>query len=138
MLNATTKKRLCYLVATVILLCIEVLIALFVHDAFVRPYLGDVLVVIVLYTFVRSFLPEQCPLLPVLIFLFAAGVEGLQFIHIVELLGLEEIAFFRVLIGSAFDWKDIVCYAVGCLLLGGYEVLCVVQKRKGKPGMEWM
>lgn len=136
MINVTTKKRLCYLFTTVILIFIEVLIALFVHDAFVRPYLGDVLVVIVLYTFVRSFLPEQCPFLPALIFLFAAGVEGLQFIHIVELLGLEEIAFFRVLIGSVFDRKDIVCYAVGCLILGGYELLRAVHKRKVKQKME--
>jgi len=31
------------------LLLIEILIALFVHDEFIRPYVGDALVVIVLY-----------------------------------------------------------------------------------------
>ena len=45
-------------IATVILLLTEVLIALYVHDAFVRPYIGDVLVVIVIYTFIRIFVPE--------------------------------------------------------------------------------
>ena len=35
-------KRIGYAIATVILLLIEVLIALYVHDAFVRPYIGDV------------------------------------------------------------------------------------------------
>ena len=43
-------KRIGYAIATVILLLTEVLIALYVHDAFVRPYIGDVLVVIVIYT----------------------------------------------------------------------------------------
>lgn len=42
-------KRIGYAIATVILLLTEVLIALYVHDAFVRPYIGDVLVVIVIY-----------------------------------------------------------------------------------------
>ena len=37
-------KRIGYAIATVILLLTEVLIALYVHDAFVRPYIGDVLV----------------------------------------------------------------------------------------------
>ena len=49
------NKRTAYGIATFILLTIEVLIALFVHDAFVRPYIGDVLVVVVIYTFVRIF-----------------------------------------------------------------------------------
>ena len=65
-------KRIGYAIATVILLLIEVLIALYVHDAFVRPYIGDVLVVIVIYTFIRIFVPERCKLLPLYVFIFAA------------------------------------------------------------------
>ena len=82
------KKRLVYLFATLILLGIEVLIALFVHDKFVRPYVGDVLVVMVIYMFVRVFVPEKVSLLPLLVFLFATGVEALQAVNIVEVLGL--------------------------------------------------
>ena len=115
------NKRITYAIATMILLLIEILIALYVHDAFVRPYLGDVIVVVVLYTFIRIFVPEKCPLLPLWVFVFAAGVEVLQLLHIVDLLGLGNISFFRILIGSVFDVKDIICYAVGCALLGIYE-----------------
>ena len=117
------KKRLVYLFTTLLFLGVEVLIALFVHDKFVRPYVGDVLVVMVIYTFVRIFVPEKVSLLPLLVFLFATGVEVLQAVNIVEVLGLSDNAFFRILIGSTFDFKDIVCYAVGCVLLGGYEIL---------------
>lgn len=123
------KKRIAYGIVTFILLAIEVLIALFVHDAFVRPYIGDVLVVVVIYTFVRIFIPERCRLLPLFVFLFAAGVEVLQLFHIVDLLGLGANRFFRVLIGSVFDMKDVLCYAVGCLILGGYEVIRNVYKK---------
>lgn len=111
------KKRVAYGITTLILLSIEVFIALFVHDTFVRPYIGDVLVVIVIYTFVRIFVPEGCVLLPLYVFVFAAGVEVLQLFHMVDLLGLGDSRFFRTLIGSVFDMKDILCYAVGCLIL---------------------
>lgn len=117
------KKRSKYCIAFLLLLLIEVLIALFVHDDFIRPYVGDVLVVIVIYCFIRIWIPDKCKLLFLYIFLFAATVEGLQYLNLTERLGLESGTFLAVLVGSVADWKDVVCYAVGCILLGIYEVL---------------
>jgi len=117
------KKRILYLLVTIVLFIIELFIALFVHDNFIRPYIGDVLVVVLLYTFVRIFLPEGVRLLPLYIFLFAAGVEVLQYFRIAELLGLSDNRVLSVVIGSVFDVKDVVCYGVGCVILGGYEFI---------------
>ncbi len=111
------SRRVTYFIITIVLLIIEVLIALFVHDSFVRPYVGDVLVVVVIYTFIRIFIPEKIKLLPLYIFLFGTFVELMQYIDIVELLGLQDNRFFSVLIGTTFDIKDIICYGVGCLLI---------------------
>ena len=116
-------KRIGYAIGTVILLLTEVLIALYVHDAFVRPYIGDVLVVVVIYTFIRIFVPERCKLLPLYVFMLAALVEVLQLFHVVEALGWQNNRFLSILVGSVFDWKDILCYVAGCILLGVYEVL---------------
>lgn len=116
-------KRIKYAVATACLFCIELCIALFVHDAFIRPYVGDVLVVVLLYTFVRIFLPEGVRLLPLYIFLFAAGVEVLQYFRIAEVLGLSDNRILSVVIGSVFDVKDIICYGVGCGILFVYEFM---------------
>ena len=113
--------RIKYAAACIILLLVEVLIALFVHDNFVRPYLGDVLVVIVLYTAIRVIIPVKYALLPLYLFIFAAGVEVLQYFKLVQVLGLQNNSFFRIILGSTFDWKDIVCYGVGCVILGVYE-----------------
>ena len=115
------KKRILYGVATLLLLLTEVIIALYVHDDFIRPYVGDLLVVIVIYTFIRIFIPEKCKIMPLLIFIFAAGVELLQLANIVEILGIADNKFLKILIGSVFDIKDIVCYAVGCAMLCMYE-----------------
>ena len=102
---------------TILLLAVEVFIALFVHDRFIRPYVGDVLVVMVLYTFVRIFVPERIKVLPVYLFGFAVLVDLAQYFRIVERLGLEDNRFFSVLIGSVFDIKDVICYAVGTILI---------------------
>lgn len=115
------KKRLFYLVVTIILLFIEVCIALFVKDDFIRPYVGDMLVVIVIYSFIRIFIPERIGLLPLYIFIFALAVEMLQYLDVVRMFGLEDNRFLSILIGSVFDIKDIICYAAGCVILGIYE-----------------
>ncbi len=115
------KHRIIYSIAFVILIASEVLIALFVHDAFIRPYIGDVLIVLVLYTGIRIIIPDVCRALPLYIFLFAVFVECLQLLNLADLFGAKNNAFLRTIIGSVFDVKDIVCYAVGCVLLGIYE-----------------
>jgi hypothetical protein len=102
-----------YFILAVILFVVEVLIALFVHDHFIRPYLGDVLVVILIYCFVKSFL--DTPVLPtalsVLIFSFL--IEGLQFVNIVERLGFRDSVILSTVIGTSFAWIDVIAYIAG-------------------------
>lgn len=116
-----TNKRSFYLAMTVFWLAVEVVIACYVHDRFIRPYVGDVLVVVVVYCFARIWVPQGVRLLPLYVFLFAAGVEVLQYFHLVELLGVGNNTFLRVVLGSVFDLKDILCYGIGCVFLEGFE-----------------
>ncbi|MCH5189926.1 MAG: DUF2809 domain-containing protein [Oscillospiraceae bacterium] len=126
-MSRKNKLRIVYAFITVLLLAVEVMIALFVHDRFIRPYFGDMLVVVVIYTFVRIFIPEKHRLLPLFVFIFSAGVEVLQYFEIVQRLGLGGNIFLRTLLGSTFDPKDIACYAVGCVVLGIYEILSYIK-----------
>ena len=117
-----SRKRLFYAIVFLFLLVVEILIALFVHDRFVRPYVGDMIVVVVVYCFVRMGIPERFRLMSLWVFLFAVCVEVLQYFRIVEVLGVENNAFLRTLIGTSFSWEDILCYAVGCVALAAWEV----------------
>lgn len=45
-----------YFIWSILLLCIEIYIGAYVRDAWIRPYGGDFLVVILLYCLLRSFL----------------------------------------------------------------------------------
>jgi len=114
------KKRWGYLIAFFVLLAIEICIALFVRDNFVRPYVGDMLVTVLLCCLARAAAPKVSPALPV--FLFAAAVEGLQWLGLTEMLGLQDTAL-GIILGSTFDWRDILCYGLGCLLFAGVELL---------------
>ena len=128
------KKRIPYAFAALLLFLTEAVIALMVHDDFIRPYMGDALVVILLYCMVRTVVPEKMILLPLYVFLFACFTEFMQYLHIVERLGLQDHTFFRILIGMVFDWSDILSYGVGCMLLGVYEAGKSRYFRKGGNG----
>ena len=108
--------RAAYAVSFAVILIIEILIALFVRDSFIRPYGGDILVTILICCFMRMIFMEKIPLLPLWVFLFAVTVEVSQYFDIVSILGLGDIKFFVILIGNSFSFVDILCYAVGCVL----------------------
>lgn len=124
------RNRIVYGIAFLGFTIIEILIGIFVHDNFVRPYLGDVLVVIVIYCFIRIFFPEKLKLLSLYVFLFASIVELLQGLQIADRLGITS-QIVRTMIGTVCDPKDIVCYALGCILLGIYDLIRIKSKYKG-------
>ena len=101
----------------IFLLIAEIIIGMYVHDAIVRPYVGDLLVVILIYTFVKSFFNIAPLPLCISVFIFACGVELLQYFHIVNLLGLQHNKLARIIIGTSFSWTDILCYFAGIALI---------------------
>lgn len=72
------------------LFIVELSIALFVDDAFVRPYLSDVLVVPLVYCSVATFLEVRPVRLGVGVFAFACAVELAQLGDWVTVLGLAD------------------------------------------------
>lgn len=126
------KQRMTYASVFLLILMIEVLIALFIDDRFIRPYIGDVLVTALLCSLCRVIWPKGIPALPVYVFIFAALVEFAQYINLVKLLGLENNAFFSTIMGTTFSYIDLVCYAVGCILFWAAEkvVICFIQRRQ--------
>ena len=115
------KARIVYGIAAAVLLLTEIGIALFVHDRFVRPYVGDVLVTILLCCLCRTAVPEKPSALPLYVFLFAVVVEVLQYFQLVKWLGLEQNVLICTIVGTSFSFIDLVCYGVGCLIFWAAE-----------------
>ncbi len=109
----TNKSRVTYILIFLLLFSVEILIALFVHDSFVRPFIGDVLVAMLVCAFLRIFIPEKVRLMPVFATLFAVMIEVLQYFDFVKLLGLENNPVISTALGRTFDIRDIICYIIG-------------------------
>jgi hypothetical protein len=110
-----------YFIASIGILGIEILIALFVRDQFIRPYVGDVLVMFLMYGVIKSFYGKPTKKLPYYLFGFAVIIELLQLINLIEVLGMQDNRILTTLLGRVFDLKDILSYFIGMLLLLGYE-----------------
>jgi hypothetical protein len=110
-----------YLVIFIIFFTLETLIAIFIHDTIIRPYIGDILVIVLVYSFIRIFLKKKIKLLPVYVFLFAAIVELSQYFNLVEVLHLNKNKVLSIMLGSTFDIKDIICYFLGMILVFLYQ-----------------
>lgn len=102
---------------TILIFFIEVLIALYINDRFVRPYLGDVLVVILIYCFLKSFLKLPTLTVAIAVLAFSFTIEFLQFLNIVEKLGLEKSKIARTVIGTSFSWIDLLTYIIGITIV---------------------
>jgi hypothetical protein len=107
----TFNKR--YFAATVVLFAIELFIGIYVRDRFIRPYVGDVLVVGLIYCFVKTFLKTPVVATAIGVLLFSFLVEVLQYFKIVHWLGLQDNKLASIVIGTAFAWADMLAYIVG-------------------------
>lgn len=107
----TLNKK--FFLFTIILFIIEVLIALYVRDNFVRPYVGDYLVVMLIYCAVRTFIKAPVIKIAIGVLLFSYLIEVLQYFRLVDILGLQDNSLAKTIIGYGFEWKDILAYTLG-------------------------
>lgn len=117
------KFNLKYLLIAIVLFFIEVLIATELKDFFfIRAYLGDVIVVMLIYFFVLAFVSVNKTKLILGIFIFSCLVEFAQYFHFAEILGFRDNKIMMIVLGNSFSWIDILCYGAGCVLLYLFEV----------------
>ena len=103
------------------LLAVETLIAMFVRDAFIRPYLGDVLAVILVFMAVRAVFAAPAWTAAAIALGIAVAIEFGQLIGILHLLGLAHHSWLRVVFGTGFDVKDLLAYAIGAVIAVGVD-----------------
>lgn len=109
----------------ILIFIIEIIIALYVRDAFIRPYMGDVLCIVLMYVFIKSFLNTK--VMPTALFVLSIGiiVETLQYFNFVEKLGIQNKAL-KVILGMSFEWTDYLTY------VGGFLIILIGERMAGK------
>lgn len=94
---------------------IELYTGIYVRDKYIRPYLGDILVIPLIYTFLNIFIKNNYKKLIFRVVIFATFMEILQYFKLVELLGIKN-RILRIVIGTTYDLSDILCYIIGGVL----------------------
>lgn len=116
-----TRERSAYALAAFGLLWVEIFVARFVHDAFVRPYGGDTIAVMLAYAAFRALFGLRTIPAVGAAFLLAVAIEFGQYGHLIYRLGLEHDAIARFMLGTGYDPRDFIAYAAGALCVLVFE-----------------
>ncbi len=105
-----------YLLASALLLTIEIAIAYFHFNPFIRGFIGDVLVILLLYSTVKIFIKNHSLTIALAVLGFAYLVEALQYLKLPEKLNIQG-ELLLTIVGSVYDVWDLVAYTIGFLLI---------------------
>lgn len=125
-----------YFILAILMFAFEVIIAAFFHDGFVRPYLGDFLVVLFLYCLLRAFINMSYWAAAISVLLFSYLVETSQYYHLIYKLRLENSLPARLILGTSFEWSDLVAYTSGILLVVLIEIFLDRNRQSTIQGVE--
>lgn len=112
-----------YCLYAILFFLLEVFIALYVRDSYIRPYGGDFLVVIFLYCLLKSFFKISVKNAIFGVLLFAFAIEGLQYFGFAKHMGLQENLIASVILGNHFEWLDMLFYTLGALTVYFVEMV---------------
>ncbi len=102
-----------YALAALLVFVVEVGIAMGLSDAIIRPFVGDALVVVLLYAVAQAAFPRPPRRVALEVMLFAFAIEALQAVDYAAWLGADRLPVLSVLLGRTFAWGDFFAYAAG-------------------------
>lgn len=111
------KLNKIYLIASILLLITEILIAVYLKTGFIRHTFGDFLVTILLYTSFKSIFEVDAIKLGITVLIFAFIIEFAQLINLLKILGLENNHLAKLILGSTFQLSDLVAYTLGIFFI---------------------
>lgn len=105
-----------YFLLALLLFLIEIVIAKY-FTGWVRSYLGDVLVIVLIYSALMATIKINKTLAILLTLALAYIIEFSQYFKLAERLGFEQGSVAYIVLGNTFSVEDLVCYLGGGLLI---------------------
>lgn len=109
------KLKYLLLCLTTFILCV-IIVLIFSSHGFIRGFLGDLVIVILLFSLVKTFYLFSNLKLAIAVVLFAYLIEFTQYIKIIPLLGFKENFITKIIFGSIFDPFDLLAYTLGGII----------------------
>ena len=104
-----------YFLLFLVFFLIEAAITYYQKDGFIRHTIGDYLVVIMLYLFLKSFINIKSITASLAVLLIAFVIEFLQLTSFLEYFNLENNYYAKLILGSTFQISDLLAYFLGTL-----------------------
>ncbi len=101
-----------YFLTFILILIIEVLIAAFCKQPFIRNIFGDFLATLLLYYLFKAFFNIKSIYIAAGVLVISFFIEFLQLIDIINLLNIEN-KLLKIIIGTTFSFNDLVAYTIG-------------------------
>lgn len=111
-----------HLIFFLLLLVTEIAIALFQFHKYIRGFVGDVLVIPLLFYFLRLFVKWRSLYLALTVLGTAVIIEFSQLTDVLKYVQLNS-TILKIVLGTTFDYKDLFAYLTGFLLVLGIEKL---------------
>lgn len=106
-----------YFLIFISIFIVEVIIALFIKDNFIRPYFGDYLVIFLVYYFLLSFINANKNKIALGVLVFAFTVEIIQYFQVLSYFNLEKNRVLRIVAGTTFSFEDLLIYTLAFLTI---------------------
>ena len=90
-------------------------------SGWVRSYLGDVLVIILLYSAIMSVVELNKKSVVLFTLIVAFAIEFAQYFKLAERLGFVPDSLAYIVLGNTFSGADLGCYVVGAILILLFE-----------------
>ena len=100
-----------------IFLLVEITIAIFFKEGFIRHIFGDYLIVFLLYFFFKSFIHIPNHKLAFIVLIISYFIEFIQLTSLLEILHLENNRLAILIMGNTFSISDLLAYTLGYLTL---------------------
>lgn len=108
------KKRSVYLLICALCLIVGVVIVSeFSSYSFIRGTIGDCLVIVLIYYLLKLFVEIRPLKLVIVVLIFSYAVEISQYFKLIEMVRLEDSFIANVIMGSTFDYRDLLAYTLG-------------------------
>lgn len=117
-----------YLKLALLFFIIEIIIAQ--TTGFVRHTIGDYIVVMLLYTLLRSFIKTSTNTMCIITLFIAYAVETLQLTNFLEFFNLKNSYTANIIFGNTFSITDLVAYTLGVATILYTEFL--IKNRKNE------
>lgn len=96
----------------------------------IRGFIGDVIIAILIYCFVKTFINIRPLKLSAIVLIFSYMVEVLQYFHLVDLIGLGESRMARIIIGTTFSYSDLIAYLLGVIIIFSVDTMFLDPKTR--------